>query len=91
MAEEKKTIRVQKKDCTTKDGRKFTAWETTDKSGRRVSVHFCQGTNPPEGTSMITLDDAWMDKRYTFPLLRVRAYTMAAEVKNVYEDEELPF
>lgn len=86
-----KVIKVTKKNVVAKDGHAFTAWETTDKHGRRVSVRFCNGTPVPETTTYIALTDAWMDKRYTFPLLRIRQYAQVAEVHDVKPEDELPF
>lgn len=71
-------ITVYARDIETKDGKKFTAYETTDKHGNKVNIAFAL-----KGMPSISADDcpcriklikAKRDKRKHFPTVRIWEY-----------------
>lgn len=76
------TIDIYVSQVTDKNGKKFTAYETTDKDKNRVSVRFVQGGDkPPENPCRIKLINAWVDKRKRYPILRVKEFEKVADIE----------
>lgn len=94
-------IRVYKVEGEKKDGKKFTAWETTDTADKiRTTVTFVQdGKQPPKENCKIKILDGWLDKRKRYPIIRVKDYevvgatnerkdTLSGFIVSVQDDEK---
>lgn len=75
-------IRVYKVEGETKDGKKFTAWETTDTADKiRTTVTFVQdGKQPPKENCKIEILDGWLDSRKRYPIIRVKDYNVVGDL-----------
>lgn len=82
-----KIITVYARNVETKDGKKFTAFDTTDKHGNKVNVAFAMNGDPaPKAEDcplVIELIQASMDKRKHFPTLRVWEYSAIGKPERV--------
>lgn len=82
-----KIITVYARNVQTKDGKKFTAFETTDKHGNKVNVAFAlNGQAAPKAEDcpiIIELIQANVDKRKYFPTLRVWEYSVVGKPEKV--------
>lgn len=69
-------IYVYCKECQTKDGKKFKAFETVDtKDKKRLSVAFLlAGDKPLEQSARIRVTAARVDESKRFPVLRIEHY-----------------
>ena len=83
-------INLYAKDITTKDGKKFTAYETRDKSGNRVNIAFMQNGDPAPALSdcpcQIEIIDGRKDKRKFFPTVRISKYKRIGAVEKKTDD-----
>lgn len=82
-----KIITIYARNVETKDGKKFTAYETTDKHGNKVNVAFAMnGKVAPKAEdcpTIIELIEASIDKRKFFPTLRVWDYSTVGKPERV--------
>lgn len=69
-------INVYKVTGKKKDGKEFTAFETTDTVDKiRTTVVFVQdGKQAPKENCKIKILDGWLDKRKRYPIIRVKDY-----------------
>ena len=66
---------IEVKEITTKDGKKFKAYKTVGKGGRKLDVRFVQGCrNVPTETCTIVVNraNANVDKTRLYPILWVK-------------------
>ena len=78
-------INLYAKEISTKDGKKFTAYETRDKSGNRVNIAFAQNGDPAPALTdcpcQIEIVEGYKDKRKFFPTVRISKYKRIGAVE----------
>lgn len=83
-------INLYAKEIVTKDGKKFTAYETRDKSGNRVNIAFAQNGDPAPALSdcpcQIEIIDGHKDKRKFFATVRVYKYNKVGAIEKACDD-----
>lgn len=84
-------INLYAKEISTKDGKKFTAFETRDKSGNRVNIAFAQKGDPAPALSdcpcQIEVIDGRKDKRKFFATVRIYKYNRIGEIEKPSGDD----
>lgn len=74
---------IECKEITTKDGKKFTAYKTVGKGGRKMDVRFtraCKNVPTEPCTIVVEKDMANVDKTRLYPILWVK------DVKEIKEN-----
>lgn len=83
-------INLYAKEIATKDGKKFTAYETRDKSGNRVNIAFAQNGDAAPALAdcpcQIEIIDGHKDKRKFFPTVRVHKYNKVGVIEKSGDD-----
>ncbi len=83
-------INLYAKDIQTKDGKKFTAYETRDKAGNRVNIAFTQNGDPAPALSdcpcQIEIIDGHKDKRKFFSTVRISKYVRVGAIEKHGDD-----
>ena len=83
-------INLYAKEIVTKDGKKFTAYETRDKSGNRVNIAFAQNGDPAPALSecpcQIEILDGSKDRRKFFATVRVYKYKRVGAIEKAGND-----
>lgn len=83
-------INLYAKEISTKDGKKFTAYETRDKSGNRINIAFAQNGDPAPALSdcpcQIEIIDGRKDKRKFFATVRVYKYNKVGTIEKSGDD-----
>ena len=84
-------VYVYPKECQTKDGRKFTAWETTTTANKkRTNVCFVQGKCvAPTEACIINIIDGNVDRSRRYPCIWVNDYEIVDEPKSTKAMDEL--
>lgn len=83
-------INLYAKEVTTKDGKKFTAYETRDKAGNRVNIAFMQNGDAAPALSecpcQIEIIEGHKDKRKFFTTVRIAKYKRIGAVEKKADD-----
>lgn len=83
-------INLYAKEVTTKDGKKFTAYESRDRAGNRVNIAFMQnGEAAPalnECPCRIEIIEGHKDKRKFFTTVRIAKYKRIGVVEKKADD-----
>lgn len=85
-----KIITIYAREVSTKEGKKFTAFETTDKNGNKVNIAFAlNGKAAPNGKDcplLIEIIEAKRDKRKFFPTVRIYDYSVIGKPEVVQDN-----
>lgn len=83
-------IKLYAKEVVTKDSKKFTAYETHDKSGNRVNIAFAQNGDPAPALNdcpcQVEIIDGRKDRRKFFPTVRVYKYNKVGVIEKSGDD-----
>lgn len=83
-------INLYAKEVSTKDGKKFTAYETRDKAGNRVNIAFAQKGDPAPALAdcpcQIEVVEGHKDKRKFFSTVRISKYKRIGAVEKKADD-----
>lgn len=86
-------ITLYAKEISTKDGKKFTAFESRDKSGNRVNIAFALKGKPAPALGdcpcRINIIDGRKDKRKFFPTVRIYDYNIIDKADDEKSGDDL--